>query len=1158
MRDYTDEQFKRAIFEAVKNNRLILFVGAGVSKLCGLPLWDELANRMLSKCISTPEVPFDYSGLEMLKRRFSDPREKITIAYRLLKDAGIEDEFYCEMRRSLTQNASTPKETIEKTKLIRSCLWRLSSTIFTTNADEILDVDRGDDFVLFKRESIGSFVPSAQPTIVHLHGSLRSSDSLVFTTVGYLKTYSKEGPIRGKLEEIFSKGEYTILFLGYGFRDMQLLDFLVNEGNKGQRPLNAFYLDGYFSNEEIVFDSEQKYYEEYGVSLMSYPKDKENYDGLVTALRYLAEEADKISPLKQNIVRNIKGVIDEGPSGKGVCSLTNFVSGLNQETISFIANEIGRSSHAKEWVKAISLDPTLKKVFFESDSDKTLGLRLIENIAPVVNGTLLDFIREHLKGLANDFDSNATLFNDWQLTRHMLSIGFSNYALFSDESFISFIKEYSSKSIEPNLWISFMARRKDVLKWCPKDVAVGYLKIAIETSNKRNDLYTIEVFVDSCKDMYTKAYADETFAMILKSRNEEPYEELSREVFETILLKDSDKNDINDWKDYVLALCIPHLSPSLANKFFNDLIASDSSFEKCLAIFLANERFNELGASFFERLPNLGDILYFAEIYSLVRNNVEAIKELFMNPFLAFIDSIDYSSRRSLIWTMRCKLDLMKLFETFGEKEIQARLQSLEAQYSEKLGDGIMDDFFLDPLQRSKSFWSSSRVYLGNKDFNKTLASASSPEELSRCLSDESIRLDDRRHAFEKETKRIVEDLKILEYIESTSPNWVASIPIDMAESLLDYAVNQSGWDCNRSCRLVLNSLRFLSSFDQRRILQSLYYSSFVEPRKWDPDIARNAFDFAESCVFDNEQLSEYEDYHIIGHPHFLKMSIMLHACQTDVSLYSRVKEHLNLNDSFAKAAMASSIHFLWHFDKEWCATNIKSIFNNIGCKGKNLSYIGFQYSQFYGADFIELLNSTGILSDLMESEDFGRYESNYGQIALQLFIYNKVTENVMKTICDSSQGIDCLYMMFMVLSKNSEAHFDHDRLRDTILYLLGKADFWNDKVYLGIKLIPFYGKFGTDEELIRLIIALFSKKNQTYLCDSLKKAILSVDSMGIEDKKNIVKAFVSSLSSYYEGVGEICNLIDAIPWNENEKKELINAVGARNPEFFLRLNADN
>ena len=92
------------IKEAVNNNRLAVFVGAGVSRLIGCMGWDQLASNLVNRCFSTTKK--DDSGLINFKEKETliqekDHKKTITKCYYLLKKNGFESIFYEELEKAL-------------------------------------------------------------------------------------------------------------------------------------------------------------------------------------------------------------------------------------------------------------------------------------------------------------------------------------------------------------------------------------------------------------------------------------------------------------------------------------------------------------------------------------------------------------------------------------------------------------------------------------------------------------------------------------------------------------------------------------------------------------------------------------------------------------------------------------------------------------------------------------------------------------------------------------------------------------------------------------------------------------------------------------------------------------------------------------------------
>src|SRR5574344_903911 len=96
------------VIEAKKNHTLVLFIGAGVSRIDGCESWDSLSHRLLDKCYSQEIINYkEYKRLELY-----GAKELLSIVKGLLENAGKQNTFYSEFKRSLSGNDKKKAKTL--------------------------------------------------------------------------------------------------------------------------------------------------------------------------------------------------------------------------------------------------------------------------------------------------------------------------------------------------------------------------------------------------------------------------------------------------------------------------------------------------------------------------------------------------------------------------------------------------------------------------------------------------------------------------------------------------------------------------------------------------------------------------------------------------------------------------------------------------------------------------------------------------------------------------------------------------------------------------------------------------------------------------------------------------------------------------------------
>lgn len=283
---------------AVDNDTLAVFIGAGVSRLVGCDGWDVLARKLVSRCHS--EHIINYRESETLSWN-SDHKKTITICYHLFKNNGLVDNFHEEMDKSLKVGTAI------KTPNIYDDIHNLRGLFITTNVDPHFDRLFNTPNILyqshdFKDDSLD------KTNLHHIHGSVLDRDSLIFTVPSYFQRY-KNSDFRNFLFKIF--GEYTVLFLGYGVAEFEILDFILRD-NPRKRSLvpRHFMLSPFYKGEENILSYEQTYYNDLDIKVLGYEKDAKGYGQLAEVLKRWSEEINQVTGFLHNAAQLIDEAVE--------------------------------------------------------------------------------------------------------------------------------------------------------------------------------------------------------------------------------------------------------------------------------------------------------------------------------------------------------------------------------------------------------------------------------------------------------------------------------------------------------------------------------------------------------------------------------------------------------------------------------------------------------------------------------------------------------------------------------------------------------------------------------------------------------------------------------------------------------------------------------
>ena len=199
---------------AIAEDRLLLFVGAGISKIAGLPLWKEI----VTKTLSDPAVSKGENYIKALEAEIMSPLEALD------KIKGLNRrEVYKHFERETSQLIQDE---------IYTKIARISRKIITTNYDSLLEhntgiraIDTSSPYNLQKIDELQEF-------ILKIHGNHSAIDNAVIFSTDYESLYGTEnGLAKFQFQKLVSS--YSCLFIGFSMSD----NYVINLFDK----LNQMY-----------------------------------------------------------------------------------------------------------------------------------------------------------------------------------------------------------------------------------------------------------------------------------------------------------------------------------------------------------------------------------------------------------------------------------------------------------------------------------------------------------------------------------------------------------------------------------------------------------------------------------------------------------------------------------------------------------------------------------------------------------------------------------------------------------------------------------------------------------------------------------------------------------------------------------------------------
>lgn len=253
MRDYINTSIEK-IRQAMDNNKLVIFVGAGVSANSRCPSWGELIEKFA-----------DELGIQQSERNISTEYFLKIPQYYYIERG---EKEYFDIISEVFDNPNN----IPVPNAINRILFELNpSVVVTTNFDELLEKtiqSEGRFYTVIKQDKDLPYSLNDN-LVIKMHGDVKLKN-IVLKEEDYLNYSNKFPLIENYLKGLFSTK--TILFVGYSANDpdFKLIFNWVKEQLKGHfQP--AYLLETEKEQERLEFN----YYKDRGINILYY-KEIEN------------------------------------------------------------------------------------------------------------------------------------------------------------------------------------------------------------------------------------------------------------------------------------------------------------------------------------------------------------------------------------------------------------------------------------------------------------------------------------------------------------------------------------------------------------------------------------------------------------------------------------------------------------------------------------------------------------------------------------------------------------------------------------------------------------------------------------------------------------------------------------------------------------------
>jgi len=208
-----------------ENGNVVLFFGAGISKIAGC----KTLNSLLKDMIENPVINTTIDRNEFFSNQEISSEEKLDLCKRTLDRNDRNEEYKAIIRNAVFEDPELfSRRYIPFLKTLKSI--KPFPIIVTTNIDNCLEKTRLFPlYRIFYKKNQFRIENLKEDSIFHIHGYIEDLDNAVFTKSQYREWY-EDDDFKNFLIHIFIN--YCVIFMGCSFNDNELKNIILDARNK--------------------------------------------------------------------------------------------------------------------------------------------------------------------------------------------------------------------------------------------------------------------------------------------------------------------------------------------------------------------------------------------------------------------------------------------------------------------------------------------------------------------------------------------------------------------------------------------------------------------------------------------------------------------------------------------------------------------------------------------------------------------------------------------------------------------------------------------------------------------------------------------------------------------------------------------------------------